>query len=82
MVLTEHEGKARDQLAARVGQPAARWTVVDRPELGIWYDFSDPATGLVGQCMMNLDGTWKQDPRGQQPVVFCFRHPRRRKRAE
>jgi hypothetical protein len=72
MILTDHETAARDQMAARLNKPAARWTVVDRPEPGVWYDFSDPATGLVGQCRMSLDGTWMQDPRGQQPVVFAY----------
>jgi hypothetical protein len=72
--LSKQENAARNLMAKRLNKPAPRWTVVLHPEPGVWYDFSDMATGQVGQCRMALDGTWLRPPRGTRPVLFEY-HP-------
>lgn len=70
--MTAHEEEARALMAGRLGRTAARWSVVVAPEPATWYDFADPETGQVGQCILGRDGTWRQAPRGNRPVVFAY----------
>lgn len=42
-----------------------------QPVRGVWYDFLD-VTGKMGQCKLNADGTWHQDPRGPSPAILAF----------
>lgn len=79
--MTEHEASARVAYAAICGQPERRWSVVRRPEPGVWYDFFDPATGKYGQCCMGEDWNWKQDPRGERPVILEYYRGRKRERS-
>lgn len=44
------------------------WAPVEcEPET--WHDFMD-LHGKIGQCFRRADGTWKQDPRGESPVII------------
>lgn len=65
--------KARGQ--RREWRPAA-------PVPGQWLDWADPATGKVGQCLMDADGAWKQAPLGEQPVVLAWQGPKNSAKVE
>lgn len=77
----------RDKLARRViaeqsAKKTARsthWRVISKPQQEFWYDWVDPDKEKVGQCMLAADGSWHQDPLGEQPVILAHVGPRRSK---
>lgn len=71
--MSEHEVASRAYLAFLCGMPPERWTVVRGPTPGVWYDFADAESELVGQCKIDrFTGGWVQPPRGYAPVVLEF----------
>lgn len=80
MTITPHESEARRRFAALTQQPESRWTIVSKIEIGMWYDFYCPITGKYGQCCMGENGAWKQDPRGERPVILWWHDPRKKRR--
>lgn len=49
-----------------------RWERVERPEIGVVYDWVS-LDGQWGQCWLNGDGEWAQEPRGETPVVLRWK---------
>lgn len=56
--------------------PPDAWEPVPSLEAGVWYDWSDPSTGKVGQCRAkSVCGSlveWDQAPRGFGAVILRF----------
>lgn len=70
--MTEQQRLARDRFAALSGANPENWRVVEQPEIGVWYDFFDVATGRYGQCRLGPGGVWKQAPLGDAPVILGY----------
>lgn len=68
--MTDSE-QARAAYAKICGRLPECWRVVQKPEVGTWYDFYDNATGKYGQCMMRANG-WHQAPRGENPTILLY----------
>jgi hypothetical protein len=72
---TERQILARIIYAAEARKRDAHFRVVVKPAPGVWYDFADPETKAFGQCMLNEDGSWHQEPRGTNPVLLAYCPP-------
>lgn len=70
--VSEHESAAIALMQIRLHRKV-RLTVARKLKPGIIYDWADPATNQVGQCWLNMDGSWFQDPRGENPVILMLK---------
>lgn len=73
--MTDHERASRAMFAELCRLPAERWTVVEVPEPGTWYDFADVKSGRYGQCKKGSNGSWIQAP-VEGAVILAYEQKR------
>ena len=76
MSMTKDQAVAMELMARHHGGHPWNWAPLPEWEVKphIWYNWADPKTGRVGECLRRLTD-WAQPPTGEEPVVF--RHHKR-----
>ena len=80
MSMTKEQADAMELVALRLGGHPWNWAPLPEWEIkpNIWYNWADPKTGKVGECLRKAK-EWAKPPTGEQPVVFRhYKRPRAR----